>query len=145
MHVSAGQTGRHLAEGARFFLLGHKEPLPAPGEQGQQGGGRTDEGCFFLPYSSLKSESVVFQSCPTLCNPMDCSHQAPLSMEFCRQEFWSGLIPEKKGFIGIQLIIPTTNPPQQDRVISVSRHCTVHKAVTIPIGEAGQVLFSLRI
>ena len=31
------------------------------------------------------------QSCPTLCNPMDCSPQAPLSMEFPRQEYWSGL------------------------------------------------------
>ena len=25
------------------------------------------------------------------CNPMDCSHQAPLSMGFSRQEYWSGL------------------------------------------------------
>ena len=30
------------------------------------------------------------QSCPTL-RPMDCSHQAPLSMRFTRQEHWSGL------------------------------------------------------
>ena len=32
----------------------------------------------------------VTQSSPTLCNPMDCSlaHQAPLSMEFSRQEYW---------------------------------------------------------
>ena len=35
--------------------------------------------------------SVVVQSCPTLCNPMDCSLQAPLSMGFSRQEYWSGL------------------------------------------------------
>ena len=28
----------------------------------------------------------VAQSCLTLCNPMDCSPQAPLSMEFHRQE-----------------------------------------------------------
>ena len=34
----------------------------------------------------------VAQSCPTLCDPMDCvAHQAPLSMEFSRQEYWSGL------------------------------------------------------
>ena len=35
--------------------------------------------------------SSVAQSCPTLCEPMDCSRQAPLSMEFSRQEYWSGL------------------------------------------------------
>ena len=31
------------------------------------------------------------QSCPTLCDPMDCSPQAPLPMEFSREEYWSGL------------------------------------------------------
>ena len=31
------------------------------------------------------------QSCPTLCNPMDCSLPAPLSMGFSRQEYWSRL------------------------------------------------------
>ena len=31
------------------------------------------------------------QSCPTLCSPMDCTHQAALSTGFFRQEYWSGL------------------------------------------------------
>ena len=31
------------------------------------------------------------QSCPTLCDPIDSSHQAPLSLGFSRQEHWSGL------------------------------------------------------
>ena len=32
------------------------------------------------------------QSCLTLCDPMNCiAHQVPLSMEFSRQEYWSGL------------------------------------------------------
>ena len=30
------------------------------------------------------------QSCPTLCTLMDLAPQAPLSMKFSRQEFWSG-------------------------------------------------------
>ena len=35
---------------------------------------------------------LVAESCPTLCNRMDyIAHQAPLSMEFSRQEYWSGL------------------------------------------------------
>ena len=34
----------------------------------------------------------VAQSCPTLCDPMDyIACQAPLSMEFSRQQYWSGL------------------------------------------------------
>ena len=31
------------------------------------------------------------QSCLTLCDPMDCSLQAPLPLGFSRQEYWSGL------------------------------------------------------
>ena len=31
------------------------------------------------------------QLCPALCDPIDCSHQVPLSMEFSRKEYWSGL------------------------------------------------------
>ena len=34
---------------------------------------------------------AITKSCPTLCNPMDCTCQAPLSMGFSRQEYWSGL------------------------------------------------------
>ena len=40
----------------------------------------------------IESESEVAQSCLTLCDPMDSSlHQAPPSMGFSRQEYWSGL------------------------------------------------------
>ena len=39
-----------------------------------------------------KKESEVAQSCPTLCDLMgSCLHQAPPSMGFSRQEYWSGL------------------------------------------------------
>ena len=31
------------------------------------------------------------QSCLTLCDPWTVAHQAPLSMRFSRQEYWSGL------------------------------------------------------
>ena len=39
----------------------------------------------------VKSESEVIQSCPTPRDPVDCSQQAPLSMGFSRQEYWSGV------------------------------------------------------
>ena len=40
-----------------------------------------------------ESESEVAQSCPTLCHPMDWSLEPGRlqSMEFSRQEYWSGL------------------------------------------------------
>ena len=43
-----------------------------------------------LAFESLLHAKLL-QSCPTLCNPMDCALQAPLSMGFSRQEYWSGL------------------------------------------------------
>ena len=39
----------------------------------------------------MKSESEVTQSCPTLSDPMTTAHQAPPSMVFSRQEYWSGV------------------------------------------------------
>ena len=34
---------------------------------------------------------LVAESCPTLCDPMTAACQAPLSMRFSRQEYWTGL------------------------------------------------------
>ena len=36
---------------------------------------------------------------PTLCDPMDCTRQAPLSMGFSRQEYWSGLLCPPPGHL----------------------------------------------
>ena len=47
--------------------------------------------CFVKPLMLCYAKSL--QSCPTLCDPMDGSHQAPLSLGFSRQEHWSGLLP----------------------------------------------------
>ena len=42
-------------------------------------------------WTESESESEIAQSCPTLCNPMDCSLSGSFSMGFSRQECWSGL------------------------------------------------------
>ena len=34
---------------------------------------------------------LITQLCPTFCDPMTVARQVPLSMEFSRQEYWSGL------------------------------------------------------
>ena len=44
-----------------------------------------------VPHHLLVLCAKLLQSCPTLWDPMDCSHQALLSMGFPRQEYWSGL------------------------------------------------------
>jgi len=47
-----------------------------------------------VPEKYLKeseSESEVTQSCPTLCDPMDCSLPGSSVHGFSRQQYWSGL------------------------------------------------------
>ena len=55
-------------------------------------GKNTGVGChFFLQCMKVKSESEVAQSCLTLSDPWTGAHQAPPSMGFSRQEYWSGV------------------------------------------------------
>ena len=63
--------------------------LPRPWDSA---GKNTGVGCHFLLQSmKMKSESEVTQSCLTISDPMAAAHQAPLSMGFSRQEYWSGV------------------------------------------------------
>ena len=55
----------------------------------------------------LELAMLVPHSCPTLCHPM--SHQAPLSIEFSRQDCWSGLHSLLQGISptqGLNLCLP---------------------------------------
>ena len=55
-------------------------------------GKNTGVGChFLLQCMKVKGESEVTQSCPTLATPWTAAHQAPPSMGFSRQEYWSGV------------------------------------------------------
>ena len=62
----------------------------------------------------VKMKVLVTQSCPTLCDPVDClcnlmDWQAPLCMEFPRQKYWSGLPFPSPGYLpdpGIKLGSP---------------------------------------
>ena len=51
----------------------------------------------------------LLQAYSIICNPMDCNHQAPLSMGFSRQQYWSGLpcpAPGDLSYSGIRLASP---------------------------------------
>ena len=45
----------------------------------------------FHLYLSAAAAAASLQLCPTLCDPIDGSPQAPLSLGLSRQEHWSGL------------------------------------------------------
>ena len=50
----------------------------------------------------------LLQSCLTLCDPMDCSCQSPLSMRLSRQAYWSGLPLPSPGDLPDPGIIPVS-------------------------------------
>ena len=56
---------------------------------------------------SLLLHAKSLQWCSTLCDPMDCSCQSPLSMGFSRQEYWSGLSCPPPGDLPDPEIEPT--------------------------------------
>ena len=63
----------------------------------------------------------VAQSCPTLGGSRDCTHQAPPSMGFSRQECWSGLPFLPTGDLPHPGIKPTTlvSPALQVESLSI--------------------------
>ena len=76
------------------------------------------------PRASRRGCAQVTQSCPTLATPWTVARQAPLSMEFSRQEYWSSLLfpsPGDLSELGIKSVSPvspgwagrffTTEPP----------------------------------
>ena len=50
-----------------------------------------NQGLFALETAAAAAVAKSLQSRPTLCDPIDGSHQAPPSLGFSRQEYWSGL------------------------------------------------------
>ena len=63
-------------------------------------------------------KALVTHLCLTLCEPLDCSPWAPLSVEFSRQEYWSGQPCPSPGALsdpGIKLGSPTL---QADSLLS---------------------------
>ena len=68
---------------------GQPTTLPHPWDSP---GKNTGVGChFLLQCMNVESESEVIQSCLTLATPWTAAYQAPPSMGFSRQEYWSAV------------------------------------------------------
>ena len=65
-----------------------------------------------------ENESEVAQSCLTLCDPWTAAHQAPLSIGFSRQEYWSGLPFPSPGGLPNTGIKPRSPTLQADALTS---------------------------
>ena len=74
------------------FVLPHRQQPTRLRHPWDSPGKNTGVGChFLLQCMKVKSESEVVQSCPTFATPWTAAYQAPLSMGFSRQEYWSRL------------------------------------------------------
>ena len=79
----------------------------------------TRQMCQMMPnWGGLESESEVAQSCPTLCDPWTVAHQAPPSMGFSRQEYWSALPFPSPGDLPVPGIKPGSPALQADSLPS---------------------------
>ena len=67
----------------------------------------------------------VALSCPTLFDPVDCSRQTPPSMEFSRQEYWSGLP-----------CLPPVNLPDP----GIEPRCLALQADSLPVEVPNQMI-----
>ena len=74
------------------------------------------------------TKCVHAQSCLTLCESMDVACQAPLSMEFSRQEYWSGLPFSPPG----NLPNPGIEPTSPVLAGGFFTHCTIWEAQINP-------------
>ena len=82
MSCSSHQTGGQTAFKEDRALLTEGPPGAVPSEESGYG---------VIDYVIVAAAAKSLQSCPTLCDPIDGSHQVPPSLGFSRQEHWSGL------------------------------------------------------
>ena len=87
-----------------------------------------------------ESESEVTQPCLTLCDPLDCTaHQAPLSMGFSRQVYWSGFPFPSPGDLPDPGIEPRSPPLQADPLTSEPPGKLIQWRILTSTGEHGYV------
>ena len=89
-------------------------------------GKNTGVGChFLLQFMKVKSESEVTQSCLTLATPWTAAYQAPPSMGFSRQKYWSGVpLPS----LALTQLLPRAKPslsPHAHPPLPLLRHLIV--------------------
>ena len=86
--------------------------------------------------------SEVTQSCPTLAASWTVAHQAPLSMGFSRQEYWSGLPFPSPGDLPNPGIKPTSPALQVDSLLLSHQEAHIYAYANIYLmGMHAQICF----
>ena len=69
-------------------------------------------------YTACEGGGLITKSCPTLATPWTVVCQAPLSMRFSKQEYWSGLPFPSPGYLPNPGIEPRSPALQADALTS---------------------------
>ena len=94
----------------------------------------------YFPLSLLRGsvKVLVAQLCLTFCDPMDYSLRAPLSMEFSRQEYWSGYPFHSPGDLPNPGTEPEPSALQADYfLLSHQRNSMFRGSMEIPFFDSG--------
>ena len=86
-----------------------------------------------MDFESDMLSAKLLQLCPTVCDPVDCSHQAPLSVGFSRQKYWSGLPCPPPGDlpnIGIRYL-SLVSPALAGRFFATALSCVVNLGLKV--------------
>ena len=82
------------------------------------------------------NEGESLQSCLTLCDPWTVPPQAPLSMEFSRQEDWSGLPCPSSRDLPNSVIKPRPPTLQADSLWSEPNRCSIKRELLLMASES---------
>ena len=90
--AAQGEAWAHLLKSSRVGFSGPHQGSASPQGRGTWlSHGWTEVSAWPSFPSSCDGGGLVAKSCPTLATPRTVACQAPLSMGFSRQEYWSGL------------------------------------------------------
>ena len=121
LHVAAA-AAKSLQ--SRPTLQPHRRQPTRPRRPWDSPGKNTGVGChFLLQCMKVKSENEAAQSCHLLATPWTTAYQAPPSMGFSRQEYWSGVPLPSPGtsilfsIVAVPIYIPTNRVPSPAFVV----------------------------
>ena len=110
--LRVGAVGQRVLENPHALCLQHPEQRPVLSQACTK---KDLNECSGYPIVCLvKVKVLVAQSCLTLCYPWTVAHQAPVSMGFSRQEYWSGLALPSPGDLPNPGIEPRSPALQAD-------------------------------
>ena len=109
------------------YWSGYQGNLPDPGTEAASLVHWQAESLPLVPLGTAAAAAKSLQSCPTLATPRTVARQAPLSIGFFRQEYWSGLPFPSPGDLPDSGIQPRSPALQADSLLTELPGSRLHR------------------